>query len=61
MYITVEGPCNVEYRQAENDANEGQYSCGDIHDKRPFAWPLSGVHLPFEIESSDKFPSTPSH
>jgi hypothetical protein len=60
MYITIEEPCNVECHQAENDANEGQYPCGDIHDKRPIAWPLSGVHLPFKVKSSDKFPSTAS-
>ena len=61
MYITIEVPPNVEYHQAENGANEGQYPCGDVRDKRPFAWPLSGVHLPFKVESSDKFPSILNH
>lgn len=61
MYLTVEVPCNIENNQAENDGNEGQYPCDDIHDKRPFVWPFSRVHLPFKVKSSDKFPSIPCH
>jgi hypothetical protein len=58
-YITIELPCKVEPHQAENDADEGQYPCGDIHDERPSPWPPSRVDLPFKVKSGDKFPAIP--
>lgn len=58
-YITIELPCKVEPHQAEDNAGEGQHSCGDIHDKRPSPWSLSGINLPFKVKRSYKFPSIP--
>lgn len=58
MYITVVFPRKIESHKAEDDAGKGLYPCGDIHDKRPPPWPLSGVYLPFEVKGGEKFPST---
>jgi hypothetical protein len=59
MYLTIYFTCNVESHKGDNDGGEGQGPCGEIHEIRPFPWSPSGVHLPLEIKSSEKFPSIP--